>query len=103
MKTKALINFAVTKKLISVFVFAYTKCWFSHDAAHFSSYLCRHYENYMGCVKYQALIQDVDCTMETIDTFSPDKSICPGLFERYAIFYMVIFIFVEIFCIDFAI
>ena len=33
-KTKALISFAVTKKLICVFVFAYAKCWFSHDAAH---------------------------------------------------------------------
>ena len=29
-KTKALISFAVT-----VFVFAYADCWFSHEAAHF--------------------------------------------------------------------
>ena len=33
-KTKALISFAVTAKLICVFVFAYAKCWFSHDEAH---------------------------------------------------------------------
>ena len=33
-KTKALISFAVTAKLICVFVFAYTGCWFSHEAAH---------------------------------------------------------------------
>ena len=33
MKKKALISFAVTAKLISVFVFAYAKCWFSHDGA----------------------------------------------------------------------
>ena len=39
-KTKALISFAVlisfaiTAKLICVFVFAYTECWFSHDVAH---------------------------------------------------------------------
>ena len=33
-KTKALISFAITAKLICVFVFAYAKCWFSHDAAH---------------------------------------------------------------------
>ena len=33
-KTKALISFAVTAKLICVFVFAYVKCLFSHDAAH---------------------------------------------------------------------
>ena len=29
-----LISFAVTAKLICVFVFAYAKSWFSHDAAH---------------------------------------------------------------------
>ena len=33
-KTKALISFAVTAKLICVFVFAYAKCWFSHNEAH---------------------------------------------------------------------
>ena len=33
-KTKALISFAVTAKLICDFVFAYAKSWFSHDAAH---------------------------------------------------------------------
>ena len=32
-KTKALISFAVTTKLICVFVFAYAKSRFSHDAA----------------------------------------------------------------------
>ena len=36
-KTKALISFAVTAKLICVFVFAYAKRWFSHDAAQMSS------------------------------------------------------------------
>ena len=32
-KTKVLISFAVTAKLICVFVFAFAKMWFSHDAA----------------------------------------------------------------------
>ena len=32
-KTKALISFAATAKLICVFVFAYAKSRFSHDAA----------------------------------------------------------------------
>ena len=32
-KTKALISFAVTAKLICVFVFAYADCWFSYEAA----------------------------------------------------------------------
>ena len=36
MKTKALISFAVTAKLICVFVFACAKSRFSHDAAHLS-------------------------------------------------------------------
>ena len=33
-KTKALISLVVTAKLICVFVFAYAKSRFSHDAAH---------------------------------------------------------------------
>ena len=33
-KTKALISFVVTAKLICVFVFAYAKIRFSHDTAH---------------------------------------------------------------------
>ena len=33
-KTKALISFTVTAKLICVFVFAYKKIWFSHNEAH---------------------------------------------------------------------
>ena len=37
-KTKALISFAFTAKLICVFVFAYAKRWFSHDAAHMYFY-----------------------------------------------------------------
>ena len=32
-KTKTKISFAVTAKLICVFVFAYAERWFSHDAA----------------------------------------------------------------------
>ena len=32
-KTKALICFAVTAKLICAFVFSYADCWFSHAAA----------------------------------------------------------------------
>ena len=34
MKTKALISFAVTAKLICVFVLAYAKIGFSHNEAH---------------------------------------------------------------------
>ena len=35
-KTKVLISFAVTAKLICSFVFAYADCLFSHNAAHIS-------------------------------------------------------------------
>ena len=38
-KTKALISFAVTAKLICVFVFAYAKSRFSHDAAQLGYWL----------------------------------------------------------------
>ena len=40
-KTKALISFAVTTKLICVFVFAYADCWFSHEAAHIIAVCCK--------------------------------------------------------------
>ena len=33
-KTKALIRFMVTAKLVCAFVFAYTDCWFSHSGVH---------------------------------------------------------------------
>ena len=33
-KTKAMISFAVTAKLVCAFVFAYADRWFSHAAAH---------------------------------------------------------------------
>ena len=36
-KTKTLISFAVTAKLSCTFVFAYSQCWFCHDAAYHST------------------------------------------------------------------
>ena len=39
MKTKALISFAVTAKLICAFVFANADCWFSHAVVHFKNNL----------------------------------------------------------------
>ena len=41
-KTKALISFAVTAKLICVFVFPYAKIRFSHDAAQFAPGMVLH-------------------------------------------------------------
>ena len=43
-KTKALISFAVTAKLICAFVFAYADCWFSHEAAQYINDLCCHWK-----------------------------------------------------------
>ena len=48
-KTKALIGFAVTAKLICVFVFAYAECWFSHEVAHFNEY----FKAIVGCNQNQ--------------------------------------------------
>ena len=42
-KTKALISFAATAKLICVFVFAYAKSRFSQDAAHMFVYVFVNY------------------------------------------------------------
>ena len=44
-KTKALISFAVTAKLICVFVFAYAKSRFSHNEAHFISMVVKQQEH----------------------------------------------------------
>ena len=33
-KTKAMISFAVTAKLVCAFVFTYADCWFSYAVAH---------------------------------------------------------------------
>ena len=54
-KTKVLISFAVTAKLIGVFVFAYAKSRFSHNEAHM------HQLSWRGCgstlVKYLLTIK----------------------------------------------
>ena len=42
-KTKALISFAVTAKLICAFVFAYADCWFSHEVAQLMNAVQPHY------------------------------------------------------------
>ena len=50
-KTKALISFAVTAKLIWVFVFAYANSRFSHDAAHLKLHDLIDYTGSVGLVK----------------------------------------------------
>ena len=49
-KTKAQISFAVTAKLICVFVFAYAKIRFSHNEAHVYSVISGHISMFMYLV-----------------------------------------------------
>ena len=56
MKTKALISFAVTAKLICVFVFAHAKSRFSHDGAHLLSVQLYHYFHDYGDVHIMIII-----------------------------------------------
>ena len=52
-KTKALISFAVTAKLICAIVFAYADCWFSHEAAQMLFYLMVHFQRSLyHCQEY---------------------------------------------------
>ena len=53
----ALISFAVIAKLIRVFVFAYAKCRFSHDAAHF---LCNVLEKSVLVISPQTSIHNLE-------------------------------------------
>ena len=46
-----LISFAVTAKLICVFVFAYAKTWFSHNAAHIDPVESQFVESQFDTVK----------------------------------------------------
>ena len=57
-KTKALISFAVTAKLICGFVFAYAKRWFSHDAAHINFQMknCDIFPYALFCIKHRSWV-----------------------------------------------
>ena len=50
-KTKALISFAVTAKLICSFGFAYADCWFSHGEAHLLHCTCSTCCNMSLCMR----------------------------------------------------
>ena len=74
-KTKTLISFAVTAKLICVFVFAYAKWWFSHEAAHFSV-VCRT-KNVSNLVSENSL--DSDLFIDSIESKSSKHIIKHGM------------------------
>ena len=52
-KIKALISFAVTAKLICVFLFAYAKSWFSHNGAQLRVYVYMKLLILEGCLPCQ--------------------------------------------------
>ena len=56
-KTKALINLIVTAKFICAFVFAYAKCWFSHDGAQISPIMIKPYAKTKKQISIQLLKQ----------------------------------------------
>ena len=67
-KTKALISFAVTAKLICAFVFTYAECWFSHEAAEI--YDLSHYMYLYGSPSWLLyaglqLISGLHCVFQT--------------------------------------
>ena len=62
-----MISFAVTVKLICAFVFAYAKCWFSHEAAHL----------YHSCCDIAQLHNlDPNFDVENINCMKKKKNIC---------------------------
>ena len=74
-KTKALISFAVTAKLICTFVFAYTDCWFSQVAAQINKQTI--FRNYTQVyVEKLSLIYDKALTLkkESSNRFSYHKA-----------------------------
>ena len=70
-KTKALISYAVTAKLISVFVFAYGKHWFSHEAAHLFLffYLSLTSQLFLVCLKLNVPINKFSVMLGWIHCF----------------------------------
>ena len=57
-KTKALISFAVTAKLICVFVFVYAKSRFSHDVAHICLSIPKTHDRYFFLLTFGCLHLD---------------------------------------------
>ena len=77
-KTKALISFAVTAKLICVFVFAYAKSRFSHDAAHIILVLKKIYKictiyGYFGHLGHVTWIIYITCLPPPLSKEAPHE------------------------------
>ena len=67
-KTKALISFAVTAKLICGFVFAYANCCFSHAQAHFTSFPLLWFTKSVTCINLKLSYAMIFCVMEYVNS-----------------------------------
>ena len=64
-----LISFAVTAKLICIFVFAYAKCWFSDDTAHIFIEPS-HYVNYVSDYQPGMTVASLLSLTEKLDAYN---------------------------------
>ena len=78
-KTKALISFSVTAKLIYVFVFAYAKYWFSHDAAQFIAEIA------ISSNSLQ-MPEDINFKACNIDQGGQCRAVCVSLFYFFKLY-----------------
>ena len=87
MKTKVLISFAVTTKLVSAFVFAYANCWFSDVVAKisFSAFICEPHLQKTYILLAQKPICSMDNAISLLSKSEIFKCLC-AQFWSYAIF-----------------
>ena len=84
-KTKALISFAVTAKLICVFVFAYAKSRFSHNEAHICICAPRFVSNQtVSNMRFPTLHYKPCCmkSLEFLNKSGTSKLICASVFSH---------------------
>ena len=66
-KTKTLISFVVTAKLICVFVFAYAKSRFSHDEAHLIKPEIINHKSHLFCTLTHLFFSDLNPDNRPLD------------------------------------
>ena len=94
MKTKALISFTLSAKLFCAFVFAYSKCWFSHDAAHLLPPLVFLNHN-LFCMLYVYYVRIICLPQEGEGDGANVSSLCaPSLFRSICVYDLVCLFYV---------
>ena len=76
-ENKGVISFAVTAKLICVFVFAYADCWFSHEAAQMEKRA-----RYNSQVTTDIMLQNGCHLVAETKGYSPDEGLVPKILNR---------------------